>query len=203
MDTCWLDFRCAFTVVCGIAFGNYTEFSNLYEYAKNHNIVTATPKSIRMYAGTKQLLIHDNKYSIQFTIHDSIWSQATEKDKEFICKMSVGKFNKLCHKSSKIYISKDNQYEKYHLVCSNVFFTDRTLFISDIDPKYIGSKKFMDEIRWLDLQILMSLTDQINFSDIHSAVYNMCLNLGQAHWMGLQTDMNEESDVYWYDKPFK
>ena len=28
MDTCWLDFRCAFTVVCGIAFGNYTEFSN-------------------------------------------------------------------------------------------------------------------------------------------------------------------------------
>lgn len=203
MDTCWLDFRTAFTVVCGIAFGEYENFPNLYEYAKNHNIVTSEPQQIRMYAGTKQLLIENGKYSIEYKIHDSIWSHIVDHNEEFIRKICIGKINKLRHKYTTIYFSDNKQCKKHHLICSDVSFDDRTLLISDINSEYVGSTNLIDAIRILDLQILMSLTDQVDFSDIHSAVYDMCLNLGQPHWMGIQDDTLEDSDVYWYDKPFK
>mgnify|MGYP003307230003 CR=1 FL=1 len=173
---------------------------NLLSYAKKVNWVTESPIPIKMYSGTKELIVNENgtftvKYILDKDKHKSF-------NTEFLKKICIGKIKRL---KNKTYICYRNCTEEraYYFFCGNVEFDEENLvlIINDIPYSEVYKRDLIDAIRDLDLELLMSNSNIVNFSNVLSACHDWCRDYGQFHWIGNRNEEKEEnSNIYWYNK---
>lgn len=200
MKTRWLDARTAFSIICGIPFGVSEKNENLLSYAKKVGWVTESPIPIKMYSGTKELIVNeDGTFAVKYILdRDKYKSPNTE----FLKKICVGKIKRL---KNKTYICYRNCTEErvHYFYCGNVDFDKEnlTLIINDIPYSEVYKRNLIDAIRNLDLELFISNPNIVNFSNVLSACHDWCRDYGQFHWIGNRNEEKEEnSNVYWYDK---
>ena len=200
MKSCWLDARTAFSVICGIPFDVDKKHLNLINYAYKMGWATKKQIPIQIYMRTKTLDINkDCTYTIRYIIDKEKY---TSPCIEFVEKICVGKVKRL--KNQTHYYHHDGIKEKVHeFLCGEVSF-DRenlTLIINDIPYSDIFKRNLIDAIRNLDLELLISNPNIVNFSNVLSACHDWCRDCGQYHWIGdYNKEKEENSNVYWYDK---
>lgn len=198
MEKHWLDARTAFSIICGIPFGVTDKYENLLSYAKKEKWITETPIPIQMYSGTKTLQINDNNtYTIKYTLDKNKYNSPNI---DFIRKICVGKINKLKN-SVYLYCHDGIQESKNWFTCGEVIFDSKnlTLVINDIPYSEVYKRELIDVIRNLDLELLVSNRNIVNFSNVLSACKNWCRDCGQYHWID-ESPEDKNSNIYWYDK---
>ena len=200
MKTCWLDARTAFSIICGMPFDVSEKDKNLLSYAKKVGWITESPIPIKMYSGTKELVVNeDSTFTIKYIIDREKYKKPNA---EFFKKICVGKIKRL---KNKTYICYRNCTEErvHYFSCGNVDFDEEnlTLIINDIPYSEVYKRDLIDAIRNLDLELFMSNPNIVNFSNVLSACHDWCRDYGQFHWIGNRNEEKEEnSNVYWYDK---
>lgn len=201
MKTCWLDARTAFSIICGIPFNVSEKNENLLSYAKKVGWITESPIPIKMYSGTKELIVNeDGTFAIKYTLDKGKYKSPNT---EFLKKICVGGIKRLKNKTYTSYHD-DIKEKKYYFSCGEVDFDEDslTLIINNIPYSEVYKRDLIDAIRNLDLELLMSNYNIVNFSNVLSACHDWCRDYGQFHWIG--EDRTEESEkhsnVYWYDK---
>jgi len=200
MKSCWLDSRTAFSIICGIPFGVKKEQDNLLHYAKKMKWITENPIPIKMYTGTKTLEFNkDGTYIVKFALDKE---KIVEHCVEFIEKICVGKIKRLKNRTY-IYYHDGIEEKKHYFICGDVHFdrNNLTLKIDKIPYSEVYKRELIDAIRNLDLELLMSNSNVVNFSNVLAACHDWCRDHGQYHWVGdYHKEKEENSNIYWYDK---
>lgn len=200
MKSQWLDARTAFSVICGIPFGVDKKNENLLSYAKKIGLVKDEPVPIQMYSGTKYLETReDGLYTVKYILDRSKFLDSAV---DFIEKMCVGRIKRLKSRTYS-YHHDGIKEEKHYFVCGDVSFDkdNLTLIIDEIPYKEVYKRELIDNIRDMDIELLISNSNLVNFSNVLAACHDWCRDYGQYHWIGDYTERREEkSNVYWYDK---
>lgn len=185
MENCWLDVRTAFSIICGIPFGVDNKHLNLVNYAYKMGWATQYPTSIKMFSGTKFLIINQNHtYTIKYVI-----------DKEKYVNPCVEFIEKICVGAIKSLELSDN--------CGEISFdkNNLSLIIHGIPYHDVYQRILIDRIRDLDLELLISNPNIVNFSNVLHACKDWCRDCGQYHWIKENPIKDaKKSNVYWYDK---
>lgn len=200
MKSYWLDARTAFTIVCGIPFNTSESNQNLLEYAKSIGLVHEQPIPIKMFSGTKMLLVKANDlFNVQYKINKDVYKQFNQ---EWIEKLCIGKIKRI--KLATHEYHHDGIIENVSdFMCGDISFdsNNRMLTIHDIPKNEICKRILIDAIRNLDIEILIANHGIVNFSNVLSACRDYCLDCDQPHWIGEKfDDYKKKSNLYWYDK---
>ena len=198
MRQTWLVFRVAFTVQCGIPFGDYDKYPNLLEYAKKVGIVANNPRPIKMLAGIKTVNEYYGEYGegptgtykITYKINDDVVSSFNQ---EYLTKIANGFINRITQDNSLISIcNKCEYYEWTHTIC-----------IYGVSEKDMEKSELIREFKVFDMELLMLKSN--NFTTIMNACKMACRDQGQYHWIKEKGTENDEkkSNYYWYDKTGK
>ena len=196
MRETWLDFRIAFTVQCGIPFGDYNKYPNLFEYAKKVGIVTNNPKPIKMLAGIKTVNEYygmygegpTGTYKITYKINDDV---AAGFNKDYLSHVVNGFINRITQ-NSRLISSCENceYYEETH-----------TIYIRGLSVKDMEKSELIREFKVFDMELLMLKSE--NFAIIMDAYKMTCRDQRQYHWIKEAGDEEDrkKSNYYWWDKP--
>lgn len=200
MKQYWADARTAFTIICGIPFEVEEDHSNLLTYAKSVGLVKGKPEPVKMLSGTKYLECNqDGTYTVKYQLDKTKFGKPNA---EFIKKIAVGSINKLKGATYTYYHDSIKEIHSYFR-CGPVLFNEDTLILSitNISDNDVYKREFIDCIRDLDLEFLMSNSSLVNFSNVLCACQNWCRDKGQYHWIGESSEEDEKrSNLYWYDK---
>lgn len=185
----WMDARTAFNVVCGIPFRVSEKNQNLLDYAKKIGVVCEQPVPIEMFSGVKTLEINsDGTYNVVYTIKTENYE-----------KISVNMFRRVCVGSIlRLIHSKNTEF-----ICKDVYFDDDrvALVINGISSDSVASREFIDNLRNLDLELLIANSNLVNYSNVIAACDYLCRDLGQYHWIKeTEKEGKEKSNIYWYEK---
>lgn len=198
MRQTWLVFRIAFTVQCGIPFGDYDKYPNLLEYAKKVGIVANNPRPIKMLAGIKTVNEYYGEYGegptgtykITYKINDEVVSSFSQG---YLTKIANGFINRITQGNNLISLyDKCEYYEWTH-----------TIYIYGVSEKDMEKSELIEEFKVFDMELLMLKSN--NFATIMDAYKMACRDQGQYQWIkekGTEDD-EKKSNYYWHDKTEK